>query len=144
MFQLINGPQTLGSTRAFWLPFLAVLAAVLLYPLVADAYDVGNMAYLLTWTFMAMGLCLVWGYGGMLSFGQTLFFGIAGYGYGVLAINLGGEAGTTFLALLLALLLAALAAAVLGYFMICWLSSSGRRPGPNGTSAARGSTASTA
>ena len=103
MFQLINGPQTLGASRVFWLPFLAVLVLVLAYPAVADSYDVGNMAYLLTWTFMAMGLCLVWGYGGMLSFGQTFFFGVAGYGYGVLATNLGGESGTTFLALALAL-----------------------------------------
>jgi urea transport system permease protein len=118
MFQLINGPQTLGATRVFWLPFIAVLAAVLLYPAFADGYDVGNMAYLLTWVFMAMGLCVVWGYGGMLSFGQTFFFGIAGYGYGVAAVNLGGDAGTTFLALAIALCLAAVAAAVLGYFMI--------------------------
>jgi urea transport system permease protein len=118
MFKLVNGPQTLGATRGFWIPFLVVLAGVLVYPLLADAYDVGNMAYLLTWVFMAMGLCLVWGYGGMLSFGQTLFFGIAGYGYGVLAINFGGESGTTVLALVLALCVTALSAAVLGYFMI--------------------------
>jgi branched-chain amino acid transport system permease protein len=54
----------------------------------------------------------------MLSFGQTLFFGISGYGYGVLATNLGGGAGTTFVALALSLALAACAAAVVGYFMI--------------------------
>ena len=118
MFKLINGPQTLGSGRSFWISFLAVLVAVLLYPLFADAYSVGNMAYLLLWVFMAMGLCLVWGYGGMLSFGQTLFFGIGGYAYGVLAINLGGESGTTVLALLIALFVAGAVAAVLGYFMI--------------------------
>lgn len=118
MFQYLNGPQTLGHTRVFWLAFLAVLAVVLLYPVFADAYDVGNMAYLLVWVFMAMGLCLIWGYGGMLSFGQTLFFGIAGYSYGVVAINLGGAVGTTVLALLAALLLCALVAAVLGYFML--------------------------
>lgn len=118
MFKLINGPQTLGSTRVFWIPFVLTLLAALLYPMVADGYDVGNMAYLLTWVFMAMGLCLIWGYGGMMSFGQTFFFGIAGYGYGVLAINLGGESGTTFLALVIAVALSALAAVVLGYFMI--------------------------
>jgi urea transport system permease protein len=118
MFKLINGPQTLGTDRRFWLPFVVVLAVVLAYPMFADAYDVGNMAYLLIWVFMAMGLCLVWGYGGILSFGQTLFFGIGGYGYGVLAINLGGESGTTVLALVLALLASGAVAAVLGYFMI--------------------------
>lgn len=118
MLNLVNGPQTLGATRAFWLPFAAVVAAMLVYPVFADAYSVGNMAYLLLWVFMAMGLCLVWGYGGILSFGQTLFFGIGGYGYGVLAINLGGESGTTVLALVLAVLAAGVVAAVLGYFMI--------------------------
>ena len=118
MFKLVNGPQTLGSGRSFWISFMAVLAAVLIYPLFADAYSVGNMAYLLLWIFMAMGLCLVWGYGGMLSFGQTLFFGIGGYAYGVLAINLGGESGATVLALLIALLVAGAVAALLGYFMI--------------------------
>jgi branched-chain amino acid transport system permease protein len=118
MLKLINGPQTPGTTRSFWIPFILILAGALAYPVFADSYDVGNVAYLLIWVFMAMGLCLVWGYGGMMSFGQTFFFGIAGYGYGVLAINFGGEGGTTVLALVLALGLAALAAAVLGYFMI--------------------------
>lgn len=118
MFLSVNGPQTAGNGRAFWLAFAAVLAAALAYPLFADSYDVGNFAYLLLWVFMAMGLCLVWGYGGMLSFGQTFFFGISGYAYGVLAINFGGADGTTFLALILAVGLSALAALVLGYFMI--------------------------
>ena len=58
---------------------LLVLAGALIYPVFADSYDVGNFSYFLIWIFMALGLCLMWGYGGMLSFGQTLFFGIAGY-----------------------------------------------------------------
>jgi len=66
---------------------------------------------------MALGLCLLWGYGGMLSFGQTFFFGIGGYSYGVLATNFGGGS-MTLVALLLALALGALAAMILGYFMI--------------------------
>jgi len=60
-----------------------VFAAALVYPVFADSYGVGNTAYLLAWVFMAMGLCLLWGYGGMMSFGQTFFFGIGGYAYGV-------------------------------------------------------------
>lgn len=117
MFALLNGPQTLGTSRPFWSAFLAVLAFALAFPLFADGYTVGNIAYMLVWLFMALGLSLIWGYGGMLSFGQTFFFGVGGYGYGVLAITLGGGA-TTFAALALAMVLAALAALVLGYFMI--------------------------
>ncbi len=113
----LNGPQTLGNGRGFWISFFVVLALVLAYPLVADSYTVGNIAYLLLWVFMALGLALMWGYGGMLSFGQTLFFGIAGYSYGVLSINFGGGAAT-FAALAGAVALAALGALVLGYFII--------------------------
>ena len=54
----------------------------------------------------------------MLSFGQTAFFGLAGYSYGVIAINLGQHHGYPFLALLCALVIAAAFAALLGYFMI--------------------------
>lgn len=117
MLSLVNGPQTSGNGRGFWLTFLTVLAVALIYPIFADSYDVGNFSYFLIWIFMALGLSLIWGYGGMLTFGQTFFFGIAGYGYGVLAIIMGG--GTmTIAALILSVLVAALAAAVLGYFMI--------------------------
>ena len=117
MFKLLNGPQTLGNGRAFWISFLIMLALVLAYPLTADSYTIGNIAYMLLWVFMALGLSLMWGYGGILSFGQTFFFGIAGYGYGVLAINFDGG-GMTIVALVLAVALAAVAALVLGYFMI--------------------------
>src|SRR6202048_4573872 len=117
MLSLVNGSQTIGNSRGFWLAFLALLALVLIYPIFADSYDVGNFSYFLIWIFMALGLSLIWGYGGMLSFGQTFFFGIAGYSYGVLAIIMGGGS-MTILALVLSVLIAALAAAVLGYFMI--------------------------
>src|SRR5258708_32110403 len=94
MFKLLDGPQTLGRGRTFWSCFLFVLAAALIYPLFADSYDVGNFSYFLIWIFMALGLCLMWGYGGLLSFGQAFFFGIAGYGYGVFARHTGGGPST--------------------------------------------------
>src|SRR5215468_4618648 len=117
MFKLLDGAQTLGRGKIFWSCFIVVLVAALIYPLFADSYDVGNFSYFLIWIFMALGLCLMWGYGGMLSFGQTFFFGIAGYGYGVLAINMGGGT-TTIAALVLSVIMAMVAAGILGYFMI--------------------------
>ena len=118
MLKLLDGPHTFGSGPVFWACFAVVLALVLVYPLFATPYDVGNFSYFLIWIFMALGLCLMWGYGGMMSFGQTFFFGLAGYAYGVIAINLGGKGSTTFEALGLAVLLSGAAAAILGYFMI--------------------------
>ena len=114
---LLEGPQTLGRGRRFWSGFALVVAAASAYPLFADGYDVGNNVYFFNWIFMALGLCLIWGYGGSLSFGQTAFFGIAGYAYGVLTINLGDAYGLTLFALVAAVLISAVCAAILGYFL---------------------------
>lgn len=116
-FRRLEGPQTLGRGPGFWTGFLIVLASACAYPLFSDGYTVGNTVYFFTWIFMALGLSLIWGYGGSLSFGQTAFFGIAGYSYGILTINFGAAYGFTLVALLLAMALAALFAALLGYFL---------------------------
>ena len=118
MLKLLNGPQTMGRGRVFWACAALVLAAALIYPAFADPYDVGNFGYFFIWIFMALGLCVMWGLCGMLSFGQTFFFGIGGYAYGVLAIDLGNGPVATLAGLFGAVALTGLAAAVLGYFMI--------------------------
>jgi branched-chain amino acid transport system permease protein len=117
MLKRLEGPQTMGRGPVFWSAFAVVLAVAVVYPLFADGYDVGNNIYFLNWTFMALGLSLIWGYGGSLSFGQTAFFGIAGYSYGILTINFGTAYGFGLLSVLIAVAIAALFAAVLGYFL---------------------------
>lgn len=107
----------MGKGPMFWSAFAVVLLAALVYPLFADGYDVGNNIYFLNWTFMALGLSLIWGYGGSLSFGQTAFFGIAGYSYGILTINFGTAYGFGLISVLIAIAIAALFAAILGYFL---------------------------
>ncbi|MBP1844626.1 branched-chain amino acid transport system permease protein [Rhizobium petrolearium] len=87
------------------------------YPMFADGYDVGNNVYFFNWVFMALGLSLIWGYGGTLSFGQTAFFGVAGYSYGVISTNFGDAYGLTLVALIASVAAAALFSAVLGYFL---------------------------
>ncbi|MCX5580879.1 branched-chain amino acid ABC transporter permease [Kaistia terrae] len=116
-FSLIEGPQTIGHGRPFWLGFALVVAVALVFPAFADGYTVGNTVYFLNSVFIALGLCLIWGYVGVLSFGQTAFFGIAGYSYAVLTINVGTAYGFTFAALALSVLAAALFATILGYFL---------------------------
>ncbi len=117
LFRRLEGPQTVGRGPVFWSLFAAVLAVALAYPLFSDGYTVGNTVYFFVWVFIALSLCLIWGYGGSLSFGQTAFFGIAGYGYGVLTLNFGAAYGFTLLALVAAVAIAALFAVLLGYFM---------------------------
>ncbi|QOG22630.1 MULTISPECIES: branched-chain amino acid ABC transporter permease [Bradyrhizobium] len=117
LFRRLEGPQTVGRGPGFWGLFALVLAVALAYPLFSDGYTVGNTVYFFVWVFIALSLCVIWGYGGSLSFGQTAFFGIAGYGYGVLTINFGSAYGFTLLALVIAVAIAALFAVLLGYFM---------------------------
>lgn len=113
----LEGPQTMGRGPAFWAAVAVAVAVAAFYPLMADPWTVGNAAYFLIWTFMAMGLGVVWGYAGALSFGQTAFFGLAGYAYGVITLNFGAAYGLTFVALALSVLIGALFALVIGYFM---------------------------
>jgi urea transport system permease protein len=117
MIAALEGPQTLGRGRLFWSGFALVLLLAIAYPAVADGYTVGNTVYFFDWVFMALGLCLIWGYCGALSFGQTAFFGLSGYAYGVLTIDFGSAHGLTIAALLASVVVSALFAAVLGYFM---------------------------
>ncbi len=113
----LEGPQTMGHGPAFWTAAGVTLLAAIAYPFFADDWTVGNAAYFMVWTFMALGLCVIWGYCGALSFGQTAFFGLAGYAYGVITINIGAQYGFTLLALLASVALATVFAAIIGYFM---------------------------
>ncbi|MBR0799609.1 ABC transporter permease [Bradyrhizobium jicamae] len=117
LFRRLEGPQTVGRGPAFWGMFAVVLMGALAYPLFSDGYTVGNTVYFFVWVFIALSLCLIWGYGGSLSFGQTAFFGIAGYSYGILTINFGSAYGFTLVALVIAVAISALFAVLLGYFM---------------------------
>jgi len=110
----LEGPQTMGRGPAFWAVVVLAVLAALSYPAFANDYVVGNAAYFFVWTFMAMGLGVVWGYCGALSFGQTAFFGLAGYAYGVITINIGSAFGATWLALLLAVALGGVFALLIG------------------------------
>lgn len=114
---LLDGPQTLGRGPAFWSVFVVLVIAAAAMPLFLGAFTVTNLTYFLVWVFMALGLSLIWGYSGILSFGQTAFFGLAGYTYGVISINLGDTGLWTWFAFGAALVLPMLLAVVLGYFM---------------------------
>src|SRR5437764_9202202 len=57
---------------------LAVLLAVVL-PLALDIFRLNLVGKYLTYAFVAVGLVMVWGYGGVLSLGQGVFFGLGGY-----------------------------------------------------------------
>ena len=60
------------------LVILAVLI-LLVMPMFLDIFRLNLMGKYLTFAFVAIGLVLCWGHGGILSLGQGIFFGIGGY-----------------------------------------------------------------
>lgn len=60
------------------LVLLTVLLAVVL-PLTLDIFRLNLVGKYLTYAFVAIGLVMLWGYGGVLSLGQGVFFGLGGY-----------------------------------------------------------------
>jgi len=89
------------------------LAALVLMPRFAETYLIINTTIFVSFAILALSLALIWGYAGILCFGQAAFFGLGGYTYAVAAINFGDTTGAAFLAVALP----ALFAALLGYFM---------------------------
>jgi urea transport system permease protein len=67
-----------GRSDLLSLALLAALILVLL-PLTLDIFRLNLVGKYLTFAFVAVGLVLCWGYGGILSLGQGIFFGIGGY-----------------------------------------------------------------
>jgi urea transport system permease protein len=59
-----------------------LLAVVLfaVFPLALDLFRLNLVGKYLSYAFVALGLVMLWGYGGVLSLGQGVFFGIGGYG----------------------------------------------------------------
>lgn len=67
-----------GRSGALGLLVMAVLLLVV-FPLTMDMFRLNLVGKYLSYAFVAVGLVLCWGYGGILSLGQGVFFGLGGY-----------------------------------------------------------------
>lgn len=75
----IQGLRSFLPKNDLWgFAILAVLLVVVL-PLSMDIFRLNLVGKYLTYAFVAIGLVLCWGYGGILSLGQGVFFGLGGY-----------------------------------------------------------------
>lgn len=101
--------------KAWWWGLVALAAvALFLGPGYADLALQLDLSIIFVFALLALSMGFLWGYAGILSFGQTIFFGLGGYAYAILALN----SGMTWLSLLGALIVPAAFSAMLGYFMI--------------------------
>lgn len=94
---------------------LGVLGALFVAPLVLTPYYRIVLGEILVWGLFGMAFDLLFGYVGMLSFGQALFFGAGAYGAAYAIFKLGAG---LWGALGFALLVATLFALLIGFFVV--------------------------
>lgn len=74
--------QFRGSLRIIPLALTALILLVVLPAALSD-FQINLLGRFLTYAIVAIGLDLIWGYTGMLSLGQGLFFGLGAYCFGM-------------------------------------------------------------
>jgi branched-chain amino acid transport system permease protein len=103
--------------RSPWLGFVAVLAAMVVVmvglPMVTGLFGLVQATVFIAMAVLALSQGFIWGYGGIMSFGQSAFFGLGGYTYAVAVMNMGDST----MPFVLSIVLPAVFAALLGYFM---------------------------
>lgn len=108
------------------LPMIILFGLFALAPLFVGNYWISQLSYYLIYGLLALSLSLVWGYGGILCFGQAIFFGIGGY---VMAVVTKGMISpiliNSYLGLFLAICAASFFACLLGYFLFAGKGISG-------------------
>ena len=117
LLRLATGPEDIGRSSSFGIAFGALLVYLFASPLWLSEFEAYNVSYYLLNLPLALGLCLLWGYCGVLSFGQVAYFGIAGYVYGIIAGNLSGTGWGPIAGGLGGLAACAVVSAVFGYFV---------------------------
>jgi len=99
------------SRRAVIVLALAVIALLAIAPFYATSFTITLLNYIGIYALVALGVVLLTGFGGMTSFGQAAFVGIAAYGTAWLTT---AEGASPWLGLLFALALTGLVATLLG------------------------------
>ena len=97
IFKLLNGPQTMGRGWLFWTGFFLFVILAFLGPTYFGFKPYKVNEFIVS-GFLAASLSILWGYCGILSLGQAAFFGIGGYVWGIVGINLWDDSGNTHLA----------------------------------------------
>jgi branched-chain amino acid transport system permease protein len=112
----LEGPNTYGNSLTFWVGFVVVIGLLAAYPQTTDPYTVIQTSRYFALAFLALSLSFIWGYAGVLSFGQVAFFGVAAYTFGIIGLNFSSATGI-MAGVVGAVLVGTAVAAVVGYFM---------------------------
>jgi ABC-type branched-subunit amino acid transport system permease subunit len=117
IWRLLTGPEDIGQSVWFWAGFTLLVAFFFSYTAILTEFEATNISFYILNIPLALGLCLLWGYCGVLSFGQVAFVGIAAYVYGIIAGNMAGNSWGPLVGTLGGLAVCAAVAAIFGYFV---------------------------
>ena len=92
---------------------LAMLVLLFAGPHIFDLFTLFKVTLFVAMAILALSMGFIWGYGGILCFGQSAFYGLGAYTYAIAVGNI-GESTAPFL---LAIVVPAAFAALLGYFI---------------------------
>ncbi len=67
------------KTSSLGTVLLLAIVILVVFPLALDTFRLNLVGKYLTYGFVAIGLVMLWGWGGTLSLGQGVFFGLGGY-----------------------------------------------------------------
>ncbi len=111
--------RRLMTRHGFWLVALGViaLALVLVGPLFLERFSLNVLTRSMIYAMIAISVDMLWGYTGILTFGQAAFFGVGAYATALVLSNFGGGAMNFGLALVLSITIPMALAAFVG-----WLS----------------------
>ncbi|WP_075187718.1 urea ABC transporter permease subunit UrtC [Teredinibacter haidensis] len=70
----------MGGKNGFAGFVILAILILFIFPTFLDLFRLNLVGKYLTYAFAAVSLVLLWGYGGILSLGQGIFFGLGGYG----------------------------------------------------------------
>ena len=108
--------MTKGMLRKMRPTFIYALLGIIFMlaaPSVLQLFSIIDLTPAIALSVLALSLALIWGYGGILCFGQVAFFGLGAYVYTISAINFGGSTW----AIIVAIIVTSAFASALGYFI---------------------------
>jgi branched-chain amino acid transport system permease protein len=106
----------MGHRQVGLLGFASAALALCVAPVVADTYTLGLMTRAFCFAMLALSVDLLWGYTGILSLGQSAFFGTGAYAIGVLFSHITTAWWAAPVGLLAGIFCAVVLATVVGWF----------------------------
>ena len=87
-----------------------------LLPIFVSGYIIFILPQYMLFGLLAVSLCILWGYSGIISFGQAAFFAIGAYTMGIV-IREGGVINPAYIGIVCGALLSGIVALIVGYFL---------------------------